>query len=178
MTDYEWLTELGLCHKCRKERAAPGKKFCYDCLSAIREDSAKRYDPEKAKKYQCRRREIYREKKKAGICVRCSNPATHGIYCYECSIKAKRRSHKRAKIRKLERHERGLIPDKRKEAGLCKWCGKKAIEGLQCCEEHQKIFSEAGEKGYESNLRNGNNQWINEVEAWKKKNNWSHSESI
>lgn len=178
MTDYEWLTELGLCHKCRKERAAPGKKFCYDCLSTIREDSAKRYDPEKAKKYQCRRREIYREKKKAGICVRCSNPATHGIYCYECSIKAKRRSHKRAKIRKLERHERGLIPDKRKEAGLCKWCGKPAIEGLQCCEEHQKIFSKAGKKGYESNLRNGNNQWINEVVAWKRKNNWNRSESI
>lgn len=178
MNDYEWLTEIGLCHKCRKERTAPGKKFCFDCLDAIRENNAKRYDPEKAKDYQNRRREIYREKKEAGICVRCSRVATHGMYCYECSIKERKRSLERSRIRKLERHERGLIPDKRKEAGLCKWCGKQAIEGLQCCEEHQKIFSEAGEKGYESNLRNGNNQWINEVGAWKKKNNWSHSESI
>ena len=56
MTDYEWLTEMGLCHKCRKERTAPGKKFCFNCLEIIREDNAKRYDPEKAKEYQNRRR--------------------------------------------------------------------------------------------------------------------------
>lgn len=146
MNDYEWLTEMGLCHKCRKEHVVPGKKFCFDCLDKIREDNAKRYDREKAKEYQKRRREIYREKKKNGICIRCSKPATHGMYCYECSIKIRRRSKERSRIRKLERHERGLIPDKRKENGLCKWCGKQAIEGLQCCEEHQKIFSEAGKK--------------------------------
>ena len=178
MTDYEWLTEMGLCHKCRKERTAPGKKFCFKCLEIIREDNAKRYDPEKAKEYQKRRREIYREKQKNGICVRCSKPATHGMYCYECSIKARKRSRERSQIRRLERHERGLIPDKRKEAGLCLWCGKKAIEGLRCCEEHQKIFSEAGAQGYDANLRNGNNEWINEVVAWKKKNNWNCSENI
>ena len=146
MNDYEWLTEMGLCHKCRKEHVVPGKKFCYDCLDKIREDNAKRYDREKAKEYQKRRREIYREKKKNGICIRCSKPAPHGMYCYECSIKTRRRNKERSRIRKLEQHERALIPDKRKENGLCRWCGKQAIEGLQCCEEHQKIFSEAGEK--------------------------------
>lgn len=146
MTDYEFLTKLGLCHKCRREKCAPGKKFCFDCLDKIREENRKRYNPEKAKEYQQRRREIYQEKKTAGICVRCSRPATHGMYCYEHSIEQKKRSQKRAQIQKNERHDRGFVPDKRKKQGLCLWCGKPAIEGLQCCEEHQKVFSEAGKK--------------------------------
>lgn len=178
MNDYEWLTQMGLCHKCRKEKCAPGKKYCFECLEIIREDNRKRYDQEKAKEYQKRRREIYREKKDSGICIRCNKLATHGMYCYEHSIEQKRKSQERAQIRKNERHERGLIPDKRKKEGLCIWCGKPAIEGIQCCEEHQKIFSGAGKKVYETNVRNGNNSWINEVETWKKKNNWKNSENI
>ena len=52
MNDYEWLTQMGLCHKCRKEKCAPGKKYCFECLEIIREDNRKRYDQEKAKEYQ------------------------------------------------------------------------------------------------------------------------------
>lgn len=146
MTDYEWLTEMGLCHKCRKECVAPGRKFCFNCLEKIREESEKHYDPERAKEYQKRRREIYREKKKAGICIRCSKPATHGMYCYEHSIEARRRSSNRAEAERCKRHERGLIPKARKEEGMCLWCGKKVVPGLQCCEEHREIFSQAGKK--------------------------------
>ena len=156
-TDYEWLTEMNLCHKCRKERPAPGKKFCFDCLDKIRSYNRMRYDPVKAMEYQKRRREIYQEKKTAGICVRCSKQATHGMYCYEHSIEVKRRSKERARIRKNERHDIGLIPDQRKEKGLCRWCGNTAVHGKQCCEEHQKIFSDAGKKAYETNVQNGNN---------------------
>ena len=83
-----------------------------------------------------------------------------------------------AQKRKAERHERILVPDFRKEHGLCKWCGEKALPGLQCCEKHQKIFSDAGVKAHEGNLRNKNNPWINEVQAWKKRNNWKRSENI
>lgn len=177
-SDYEWLTEMNLCHKCRKQKPAPGKKFCFDCLDVIREDDRRRYDPEKAKQYQKRRREIYREKKANGICVRCSNPATHGIYCYEHNIKQKKRSQERSRIRRIERHERGLIPDERKSEGLCLWCGNPVVDGLLCCEYHKKIFSDAGKKAYETNVQNGNNSWINEVVAWKKRHNWICSENI
>lgn len=62
-TDYEWLTEMNLCHKCRKQKPAPGKKFCFDCLDVIREDDRRRYDPEKAKQYQ-KKGEKYIEKRK------------------------------------------------------------------------------------------------------------------
>lgn len=177
-SDYEWLTMMGLCHKCRKEKTAPGKKYCFDCLEKIREVNARRYDPVKAKEYQQRRREIYQEKKAAGICVRCNKPATHGLYCYECRIKTKKNNTEKAIRRRLKRHERGLIPEIRKNSGQCIWCGAPVVPGLSCCEKHQKIFSDSGIKGYEANLINKNNHWINEVEAWKKKNNWKHSKSI
>lgn len=134
----------------------------------MREYNAMRYDPEAAKAYQSRRREIYKEKKEKGICVRCSKPATHGLYCYECSIKQKRQSQQRSAIRKNERHDRGLIPEYRKKNELCLWCGKKTVKGLNCCDDHGEKFSAAGRKGYEQNLVNKNNPWINELEAWKK----------
>lgn len=146
MTDNEWLNEMGLCHKCRKERTAPGKKFCFDCLDKKRDENRKRYDSEKAKAYQARRRELYEWKKQAGICVRCSKPATHGMYCYEHSIQEKRKSQKRAQRAKIDRNERGLIPDQRKAEGLCLWCGNLAAPGINACEEHRKKFSEAGKK--------------------------------
>ena len=149
MTDYEWLTEMGLCHKCRKSRVAPNRKFCFECLGRIREENAKRYDPEKSKEYQLRRRKIYREKKRKGICTRCNKKATHGMYCYEHYVKQKRRSAERTARAKAERHERGLIPDERKTNGL--WCGEKAINGMNCCEKHRKIFTEAGRKAKEKN---------------------------
>ncbi len=146
MTDYEWLTSMGLCHKCRKEKVAKGHVHCLNCLDRIKEESRKYYDPEKARKYQERRRKIYREKKMAGICVRCKKTATHGMFCYEHSIKAKRRSQERAQKSRNDRIDRGLVPEIRKKNGLCLWCGKPAMRGKYCCEEHSRVFSEAGKK--------------------------------
>lgn len=158
MTDYEWLTKMGLCHKCRREKTAPGRKFCFDCLELIRQSNRMQYSPEKAKEYRKRRREIYHEKKEKGICVRCSQKATHGMYCYEHYIKQKRRSAERSARAKAERHERGLVPDERKAGGLCLWCGEKAVPGMSCCEKHSKIFSDAGRKAAKSNEA-VNNLW-------------------
>lgn len=152
MTDYEWLTEMGLCHKCRKEKTAPNKKFCFDCLDKIRLENNKRYNPEYARNYQKRRREIYKEKKEKGICIRCTNLATNGIYCYEHYIKERRRRMERTNTEKNKRHERGLIPEKRKENGLCIWCGEKADGKTNACERHRIIFSLAGQKRKEKKV--------------------------
>ncbi len=133
MTDYEWLTEHGFCHKCGKQKAAPHRKFCFDCLDKIREINAKTYDPVKAHEYQERRRELYQEHKENGICIRCSKPATHGLYCYEHFIKAKSHNMETAERRKRERHERGLIPDIRKREGLCLRCGQPVLSDKLYC---------------------------------------------
>lgn len=169
MTDYEWLTEMCLCHRCRKEKVAPDKKFCFSCLDKIREENRKRYDKQKAKDYQKRRREIYREKKANGICIRCNKLATHGMYCYEHYLKEHRKSIKRANNAKEERHERGLIPEKRKEKGLCLWCGEKAVKGKNACERHVILFSEAGRKAKE------NEKVVNELWRLKKSKNLSRT---
>ena len=149
MTDYEWLTQMGLCHKCRKNKSAPNRKHCFDCLDKIREENRAKYDSEKAKQYQKRRRELYQEHKDNGICVRCTKKATHGLYCYECSIRTKRNRKNRSDAARMMRHERGLITEQRKNKGLCLWCGSKAITGKNCCEKHSNIFKEAGKRAAE-----------------------------
>ncbi len=167
MTDYEWLTQMGLCHRCRKEKRVPGKKFCFDCLEKNRTECRMRYDPKKARMYQSRRRELYSEKKEKGICVRCSKKATHGLYCYECSIRVKRHGQKRAEKAKALRHERGLVSNERKKNGLCRWCGEAAVPGLQCCEKHREIFREAGRNGAKKD---------EVIQGWHKI--WKHSGNI
>ncbi len=145
---YALLDKLNLCHRCEKARPLSGRKYCAECLEKIAEYNAKHYDPQKAKEYQSKRREIYQDKKARGICVRCSKHATHGLYCYECSIKAKRRSAASAERRKRERHERGLIPEQRRKNGLCLRCGKPAETG-KYCEDCMAAMCAALDKGRE-----------------------------
>lgn len=129
---YALLDKLNFCHRCGKARPAPGRKFCFDCLEKIAEYNSKHYDPQKAKAYQSRRRQIYNQKKAQGICVRCNRRATHGLYCYECSIKVKRNNAATAKRRKQARHDRGLIPEQYRKMGLCLRCGRPADCGKYC----------------------------------------------
>ncbi len=148
----ELLDKLGMCHKCEKARPAPNRKFCFDCLEKIRESNIARYDPEKAKTYQSRRRELYQEHKANGICVRCSKKATHGMHCYEHYIEQRHRSSINAEKKRIARRERGLIPEYRKENGLCLRCGE-PIDGTgnllcsKCCEVN-RVHSMMADKSY------------------------------
>lgn len=175
MTDYEWLTKMGLCHKCRKNKVAPHRKFCFDCLDKIREENAKRYDSEKAKEYQSRRREIYRQKKKDGICVRCNKKSTHGMYCIDCSLKVKRHNAKTAERRKEERHKRGNITELRRKNFICIRCESKLTDEdvsskYQLCKNCRDKLKEVGMKGNENspfriderNRYDKNRRWKNE----------------
>lgn len=128
---------------CEKAKVFEGKKYCQNCLEKIAMYNAKNYDKQKAHEYQRRRKEIYQEKKKKGICVRCSKKATNGLYCYEHSIYAKRRSKEIAKKRRIERLERGLIPEIREKNNLCLRCGNPLdLNGYKLCskciEENRK----------------------------------------
>lgn len=145
-TDLEWLTEMNLCHACRKEKPAPGRKYCFDCLDKARENNAKNYSLEEARKYYPRYRALYAERKAAGACTRCGKQATHGLYCYEHFIKDKRRCARQNETNRLKRQEAGLISEYRKENNLCKWCGAPALPGKRCCELHHQKFVAAGKK--------------------------------
>lgn len=177
MTDYEWLTEKGLCHRCRKNKVLPNRKFCPDCIERYTMENAKRYNSEYAKKYQKRRREIYRQKKNDGICVRCNKKATQGIYCLECSIKAKRHNAKTAERRKEERHRRGLIPEQREKDGICLKCGNSLLledkeNGYKVCLSCREKLNEYAEKGRE------NSPWRKDEKARYDKNRRWRGEHI
>lgn len=140
---YALLDKHKLCHKCEKAFQFGNKKFCAECLEKIAQYNADHYDAEKAKAYQSRRRELYQQHKENGMCVKCSKKATHGLYCYECSIKAKKHNAATSARRKSERAKRGLIPEIRKKKGLCLRCGNRLdVENSQfcsvCCEENRK----------------------------------------
>lgn len=140
VTDYEWLTEMGLCHRCRKEKSAPGRKYCFDCLDIYKDYRRKSYGKEKERKYSKGKSERRRKKIENGICSICSKKATHGIYCYEHFIYTKRKGIKRNEEIKRKRHERGLIPEYRKENGLCVRCEEELTEEDRC-ENYKMCFS-------------------------------------
>lgn len=177
MTNKEWLELLDknkICHKCQKHSQFPGRKFCPECLEKITLDNIKRYDSEYAHRYQERRKEIYREKKEKGICIRCSKPASRGLYCYDHFIGAKRHSAEMSQKRKRERHERGLVPEYRKEHGLCYLCGAPVEDpkhhGRACnaCALKLSEYSYRQDKSYWKGLNNI--MWtekINNAKRWK-----------
>ena len=127
----------------------------YDyCIDETKEPTEKADRSEYFQKYYSKKRddvnkahrEAYRQKKKNGICVRCDQKATHGIYCRDHYIKQKKRFHERAQAKKIQRHERGLVPELRTNKGQCLWCGEKATGGTKACDRHRKIFAEASKK--------------------------------
>ena len=172
---YALLDKLGLCHKCEKAKPMPNRKYCPECLEKIALDNAKRYDSQKAHEYQSRRREIYQQKKEQGICVRCTKKATHGLYCYEHSIGAKRHNSETASRRKRERHERGLIPDFRRENRLCLYCAEPIEEenNTQICNACRKKASEYSAMADKTEWRNWFNTFI-----FKNKGNNKNKEGI
>lgn len=167
---YALLNKLNLCHRCEKAKAWQNRKFCPECLEKIAQYNAKKYNSEKAHEYQVRRREIYHQKKEQGICVRCQKKATHGLFCYEHSIEAKRHNAETAKKRKQQRHDRGLVTDYRIKNALCYRCGKPldTINSKLCsaCTEQNRENSKLADK---SIWRRDEQARYNKGKEWRKK---------
>jgi hypothetical protein len=108
------------------------------------------------KKTGCRGDANCIKKKENGICVRCSKPATHGLFCYECSIKQKRSKKKWLQKEKNKRHDRGLIPEYRKENNLCCYCGNPIDSN-----KHGQACSKCAEKMAEYSKRANKTYWRN-----------------
>ena len=171
---YTLLDKFDICHRCEKSKVFPGRKYCSVCLEKIAQENAKRYNSEKAKLYNPRRRELYQEHKLKGVCVRCKKKATHGLYCYECSIKVKKHNIETASRRKREREKRGLIPEIRKSQQLCLRCGKPLTTKNSrlcdvCCDENRKnsmladktLWRKAELQRYEKNKKWRKNKTLN-----------------
>ena len=140
---YYWLKEHKICVSCAQADAMPGRVRCPDCLYKSNEASIKRnrqtYSIQK-EKIKTKKKEKYRKRKEAGLCVRCGK-LVYKKYamCYECLIKDRR---KVERYRKKKREESGIFYDDyrqyRLENGLCYFCGKPVVEGKKVCEVHYK----------------------------------------
>lgn len=157
----KWLDEHGMCHKCGKQKVLENRKFCPDCIEKNIINCMKKYQkkPESemiydGKPYNERRKELYRQKRENGICVRCTNKAEHGRLCWECFRKCKKINDKRLQKQKDERLSRGLIPEYRKENGLCCFCGnpvenpKNHGRACNACALKFRQYSLRGDKTY------------------------------
>ena len=129
--EYKWYKAHHICPVCRKNRAAPNRVSCDDCLEKDRIKSQNRRKRKEAtdalNKYK---RETYKKRKEEGLCTVCGKKKS--LYtqtcCYECTIKRRR-----AKIRSYN----NLKPDR---TGLCKWCDNKALPEKIYCAYHYEVL--------------------------------------
>lgn len=149
---YEKLDKLNVCHRCKKNEQFQNRKFCPECLEYISLAGAKYYEKniKPHPEVERARKKAYREKHKAlGLCIRCPNPATHGVFCYHHSVKSRRNDIKKCEKQKRERRERGLIPEYRKEHNLCCFCGEPidTTRHGRACSKCAEKMSMNGSKG-------------------------------
>lgn len=147
---YLWYKDRGICIQCRRERAAPGKVRCEECLAveADRTYENRQKMPVEQRKEVNRRNnakriELRRTRAKNGLCASCGKPypeATTFGQCRECRNKRNRK--------KLEaKMEHGYIPrSERPTYGMCYRCGSPIDEGKLCesCIEQNKRASQMG----------------------------------
>ena len=144
--DYALLDKYGLCHGCQKAKAFPNRKFCPECLELFANRNAARYanlTPEQKKADLEKRKERRHRYKAEGRCPRCGKPATHGMYCYEHSLRAKRHARKWNETVKEARYKaKEHSFEYKKEHHLCRVCGSPIEEGnatswCNACREKQ-----------------------------------------
>ena len=144
----------GLCTRCGKEAAAPGRSSCEPCLEKRRDADRAKYAAGKAaglkygganadaKRRAGRAKSKRRQKarKDAGLCIRCGRqqPVEGVTTCTPC----------REKRQAAERRQYA----ERRAAGLCTRCGGPAFDGLSRCAPCT-VIDEAGRSPERKNAR-------------------------
>lgn len=135
----EWYASHGICVRCRKEDALPGKKMCHECAAYFaNKNKGKTYDKERHRKTS---KESYENRKANGLCTKCGKPLGHSkstTRCNECYQKH-RRSKNESYWSKVE------IPrKKRPEYGLCFICGEPyEPNGFKVCDKCREVQRQA-----------------------------------
>lgn len=98
--NYRWYKAGGICPKCKKAWAAPGRVFCEPCLKQKKAETMKFGGEYNARKCKERRERL----KEQGLCVRCARPAVEGkVLCAECARKNAEAQQVRKMKKRIER---------------------------------------------------------------------------
>ena len=135
----EWRKAHGICIRCGKADAEPGKTECLICRMDCRE-YGKEYYRKKAERMTEEEKQIrsekglrrYYERKEQGLCTQCSKPRYKNFaHCYEHYI-----SHKRSNAQYCQKKYPYHPP------GTCRICGGEPAPGHKMCQIHHKEYSE------------------------------------
>ena len=104
---YEWYVAHGICVRCRKRPALPGKVLCIECKEKACEKAKSRYKSQDVKKQQYERvKKRIAKCEKTGRCLICGKPVYDGhTLCMEHYLAARRKSHERYEQKMQEKRE-------------------------------------------------------------------------
>ena len=143
---YEWYAAHGICVRCRKRPALPGKVLCAECSDEAREKARLRYNKSQDAKEQQRSRVKKRiaELKKAGRCLICGKPVYDGhTLCMEHYLASRRKSRERyeKKMQEKRDHDAQRAAELRDtyNAEKCLYCDEVALPGKKLCRKHYSI---------------------------------------
>lgn len=135
----EWRKAHGICIRCGKFDAEPGKTMCLICMMDCRDYAREQYrkktetmtEEERQARNEANRRR-YSEKRESGICQQCSNPVFRNhAYCYKHYI-SQSHAHGRERKKKYPYHP----------IGTCRICGAEPEPGFKMCPTHRKEYSD------------------------------------
>ena len=149
----QFYAELGLCHKCGKNRVFGSEKRCPECRAKVSAYEAGRIRTDREReKDNSRRRRRYQESREQGICVGCYKlKAVPGkTRCGICAEKERRRERQRYVPAAIPRAERNLY-------GLCHTCSNRLdMDGMKICSKCYADLKKAREAKAPSHWRRDN----------------------
>lgn len=153
---YNYYKERGICVRCKKAKAHPGKTQCLDCLEKIATYQRNRY-PKISSDTRKRNTEYLKRKKNLcvafGVCVQCmQRDAKKGQVCLDCYVKRKKNYEEKQRL--SEKPPRHLW----KEMNLCAVCGEPVEEGKRLCSKHSEIWANNISK-HRKNTDRQNHPW-------------------
>lgn len=156
---YEWYVAHGICVRCRKRPALPGKVLCIECKEKACEKAKSRYKSQDVKKQQCERvKKRIAKCKKTGRCLICGKPVYDGhTLCMEHYLAARRKSHKRyeKKMQEKRDHDAQRAAELRDvyNAEKCLYCDNYTIPGKKLCSKHYKLACKNIAKAKRASIR-------------------------
>lgn len=141
---YEWYVAHGICVRCRKKPALPGKVLCEDCKQQSCKRAARNYKSQDARRSQSDRvKAKIRKYRESGRCLICGRPiyGKHPL-CMEHFLAARAYNHRRYEERMREKREGDAIFTKWFHGfGVekCLYCDNPTQPGKKLCKKHYDI---------------------------------------